>query len=136
MGRTAQLAGWKSYYDRGAVRVLYVNPGSGEGRGPDLGEEAERRGILVLELGVEAPADAEIVGVAGGDGSRAGVARVAIARDLPFVCVPCGTRNHFARDAGVDPRDPVRALEAFHGVERRVDVGEAAGRLFLNNVSL
>src|SRR5213075_2056893 len=64
-----------------------------------------------------------------GDGSLAGVARVAIERDLPFVCVPCGTRNHFARDAGVDPRDPVRALEAFDG-------GEAAGRLFLNNVSL
>jgi len=55
---------------------------------------------------------------------------------VPFVCVPAGTRNHFARDLGVDPRDPARALGAFAaGIERRVDVGEVDGRVFLNNVS-
>ena len=118
------------------MRVLYVNPRSGNGRGSEVANEAERRGIRVLELGDEAPAGTEIVGVAGGDGSLAGVARIAVERDLPLVCVPAGTRNHFARDAGIDPRDPVAALDAFEGVEARVDVGEAAGRLFLNNVAL
>ena len=75
--------------------------------------------------------------MAGGDGSLAAVAEVAIERDLPFVCIPFGTRNHFARDLGLDRDDPIGALAAFDdGVERRVDVGRAGDRLFLNNVSL
>jgi diacylglycerol kinase family enzyme len=81
-------------------------------------------------------ADAEALGVAGGDGSLGPVAAVAIERDLPFVCVPLGTRNHFARDLGLDRDDPVAALTAFGGRERRIDVGRVAERVFLNNVSL
>jgi diacylglycerol kinase family enzyme len=53
------------------------------------------------------------------------------------VCVPAGTRNHFALDVGVDRGDLMGSLDAFtEGVERRVDVAEVNGRLFLNNVSL
>jgi diacylglycerol kinase family enzyme len=75
--------------------------------------------------------------MAGGDGSLAEVAKVAIERKLPFVVVPFGTRNHFARDIGLDRNDPIAALAAFDGVrERRVDVGRINGRIFLNNVSL
>ena len=77
------------------------------------------------------------LGAAGGDGSLAVVAAAALAHDLPFVCVPAGTRNHFALDVGVDRGDLVGSLEAFiGGVERRIDVAEVNGRLFLNNVSL
>jgi len=118
------------------VRVLYVNPRSGEGRGSEVANEAERRGIRVLDLGDEAPAEASAVGVAGGDGSLAGVARIAVEREIPFACVPCGTRNHFARDVGLDLDDPLGALDAYDGAERRVDIGEVAERFFLNNVSL
>jgi diacylglycerol kinase family enzyme len=118
------------------VRVLYANPRSGEGRAAEVAAAARRRGIVVLALGEEAPGDASAIGVAGGDGSLAGVARISIERGLPFVCVPCGRRNHFARDAGIDPDDPLGALAAFDGSKRRVDVGEVGGRLFLNNVSL
>jgi diacylglycerol kinase family enzyme len=64
------------------------------------------------------------------------VAEVALERDVPFVAVPYGTRNHFARDLGLDRNDPVTALDGFAGSERRVDVGRANDRLFLNNVSL
>jgi diacylglycerol kinase family enzyme len=124
---------------------LLINPRSGSGS-PDAGElaaAAEQRGIKthVLREG-ENPADlaraarADALGIAGGDGSLAAVAEVAIERGLPFVCVPFGTRNHFARDLGLDRDDPEGALEAFAGVERRIDVGRANGRLFLNNVSL
>ncbi|HEX6713313.1 MAG TPA: diacylglycerol kinase family protein [Thermoleophilaceae bacterium] len=64
-----------------------------------------------------------------------GVGRVA--SGLPFVCVPAGTRNHFARDLGVSPNDLVAALDAFaDALERPIDVGDVNGRLFLNNVSL
>lgn len=80
---------------------------------------------------------AEVLGVAGGDGTLASVASVAIERDVPFVCVPFGTRNHFAKDADLPADDPLEALTAFaDGHERRIDVGRADGRLFLNNVSL
>lgn len=124
---------------------LLVNPRSGDGHptAQELCEEARSRGIEVhvlserddpVELARRAEADA--LGVAGGDGSLAGVAAIAIERDLPFVCVPYGTRNHFARDAGLDREDPVGALDAFRGSERRVDVGRVCGRVFLNNASL
>jgi diacylglycerol kinase family enzyme len=124
--------------------TLVVNPSSGGSDAADaVVGAAQERGIAVhvLEEG-EDPGEAARtavdgpLGMAGGDGSLAPVASVAIERDLPFLCVPFGTRNHFARDLGLDRDDPVAALEAFGGPERRVDVGRASGRLFLNNVSL
>jgi diacylglycerol kinase family enzyme len=123
---------------------LVINPRSGRGR-PDASElraEAERLGITTHVL---APEDdpAELVrgadgplGVAGGDGSLAAVAEVAVEREVPFVVVPFGTRNHFARDLGLDPDDPVSALHSFSGRELRVDAARVNDRLFLNNVSL
>jgi diacylglycerol kinase family enzyme len=76
------------------------------------------------------------LGVAGGDGSLAPVASVAAERGLFFVCVPFGTRNHFARDLGLDRDDPLGCLDAFDGEEHRIDLGRVNGRAFLNNVSL
>jgi diacylglycerol kinase family enzyme len=124
---------------------LIVNPRSGDHRPTpeELCTEARARGLSVhlltpsddLEaLARETPADA--IGIAGGDGSLGVVARVAIERDLPFVCIPFGTRNHFARDLGLDRDDPVAMLSAFDGAERRIDVARAGDRTFLNNASL
>jgi diacylglycerol kinase family enzyme len=66
------------------------------------------------------------------------VAAVALETDAAFVCIPFGTRNHFARDLGLDRDDPLGALAAFDddAVERRIDVGKAGDRIFLNNLSL
>jgi len=124
---------------------LLVNPRAGDARPrpEELAKAAAARGIdvHVLREG-EDPAelarrtDADAIGIAGGDGSLAPVATVAVERDLRFVCVPFGTRNHFARDLGLDRDDPVAALDAFAGRERQIDVGRAGDRLFLNNVSL
>jgi diacylglycerol kinase family enzyme len=123
---------------------LLINPRSGRG-GPDpdeLADAARDRGIdpHVLASGEDAAelargADADAIGIAGGDGSLGAVAAVALERDLPFACVPFGTRNHFARDLGLDRDDPIGALDAFGGDELRIDVGRAGDRLFLNNVS-
>jgi Diacylglycerol kinase catalytic domain len=75
--------------------------------------------------------------MAGGDGSLAVVAAVAAGHGIPFVCVPAGTRNHFALDVGVDRHDVIGALDAFtDGVERTIDMAEVNGRAFLNNGSL
>jgi diacylglycerol kinase family enzyme len=77
-----------------------------------------------------------VLGVAGGDGSLALVAGVAVEAGCPFVCIPFGTRNHFARDLGLDVDDPLAALAAFDGMERSVDIAQVGERWFLNNVSL
>ena len=75
--------------------------------------------------------------MAGGDGSQAVVAAIAAETGLPYACIPAGTRNHFALDLGVDRDDVVGALDAFvDGGERRVDLAEVNGRVFVNNVSL
>ena len=80
---------------------------------------------------------ADALAMAGGDGSQAIVAAIAAERGLPYACIPAGTRNHFALDLGVDRDDVVGALDAFvDGGERRVDLAEVNGRVFVNNVSL
>jgi diacylglycerol kinase family enzyme len=129
--------------------VLFINPRSGDGKAARAGLAERARGMgveaVVLDRGQDlaalagaaAAGGADLLGMAGGDGSLAVVAAVAAARGIPFVCVPAGTRNHFALDVGVDRRDVTGALEAFTGgVERRIDVAEVNGRMFLNNVSL
>ena len=129
--------------------VLFINPRSGDGKAARarLAERARDTGIeaVILDPGQDlaalagdaAAAGADVLGMAGGDGSLAVVAAVAAAHGIPFVCVPAGTRNHFALDVGVDRHDVAGALDAFtDGVERRIDAAEVNGRMFLNNVSL
>jgi len=120
---------------------LVVNPRSGTGdETPALVAAARELGIAthVLRPGEDVSSlggDAAVLGVAGGDGTLGAVAAVCLARGVPFVCVPFGTRNHFARDLGVT--DPFAALSAFiDGAPRVVDVGRAGDRVFLNNVSI
>ena len=80
---------------------------------------------------------APAIGMAGGDGSQALVATVAAERQVPMVVVPAGTRNHLARDLGLDRDDVVGALTAYtEGVERCMDLGMVGDRVFVNNVSL
>ena len=129
--------------------VLFYNPKSGGGKAErlNLAEEARARGIEPIELTPGSDLEqlvrdavgrgADALAMAGGDGSQAIVAAIAAERDLPYACIPAGTRNHFALDLGVDRDDVVGALDAFvGGGERRVDLAEVNGRVFVNNVSL
>jgi diacylglycerol kinase family enzyme len=140
--------GWRPA-DPSRRPVLFVNPRSGDGKAARAGvaERARGKGIeaVILAPGQDLAAlareavagGADALGMAGGDGSLRVVAAVAAAHGIPFVCVPAGTRNHFALDVGVDRDDVAGALDAFTGgVERQIDVAEANGRVFLNNVSL
>jgi diacylglycerol kinase family enzyme len=133
-----------------AVRpVLLMNPKSGGGKVERfrLVEEARRRGIEavvlqpgddLLRLAGEAVArGADVIGMAGGDGSQALVAGVAMRHDVAFVCVPAGTRNHLAMDLGLDRDDVVGALDAFgEALERRIDLGLIGDRVFVNNATV
>ena len=129
--------------------ALIVNPRSGGGKAArfDLIAQSAKRRIepIILEPGDDLAALAETairngadaVGMAGGDGSQATVAAVAAEHDVAFVCVPAGTRNHFAFDLGIDRTDVVAALDVFDdGTERRIDLGRVNGRVFVNNVAM
>jgi diacylglycerol kinase family enzyme len=129
--------------------VLLINPRSGDGKAErvDLVGACRSRGIEPVLLGpgqdVVALAEAavaggaEVIGMAGGDGSLALVAGVAARRAVPLVVVPAGTRNHLAMDLGLDRDDVTGALDAYGAaVERAVDLGDVNGRVFVNNVSL
>ena len=128
--------------------VLLMNPRSGGGKVErfQLVAEAKRRGIepVLLRpgddlrtLAREAAGSAEVIGMAGGDGSQALVAQVAMEHGLSYVCVPAGTRNHFALDLGLDRDDVVGALDGFtSGIEHPIDLAFVNERIFVNNVSL
>ena len=128
---------------------VVMNPRSGGGKVTRFGlvERAEALGAEVALL--DRPAcdvqqmardavarGADLLGVAGGDGTQALVAQVAAEHDVPFLVVSAGTRNHFALDLGLDRQDPARCLDALRdGVEARVDLAEINGRPFVNNAS-
>jgi diacylglycerol kinase family enzyme len=129
--------------------VLIINPRSGGGKAArfSLANECRARDIEPVEL---RPGDdlrqlaeaviaggADVIGMAGGDGSQALVATVAAEHGIPHVVIPAGTRNHFALDLGLDRDDVVGALDAFtDGIEHRIDLAEVNGRIFVNNASL
>ncbi len=129
--------------------VLLMNLRSGGGK-------AERFGLadLCRERGIEPvilnPGDdlrqlaedavsrgADLLGMAGGDGSLALVASIASQHGIPFVVIPAGTRNHFALDLGLDRADVPGALKAYEdGVDTAIDLAEVNGSVFVNNVSM
>jgi diacylglycerol kinase family enzyme len=127
-----------------------MNPRSGGGKVGRFGlkEKAEALGARVVLLDPGHPQDvaalardalangADLLGVAGGDGTQALVASVAAEHDVPFMVISAGTRNHFALDLGLDREDPSTCLDALtDGVELRIDLGRIAERTFVNNVS-
>ena len=129
---------------------LIMNPRSGGGKVARFGlkDKAEALGATVAllegpqiidvgQLAREAVANgADLLGVAGGDGTQALVAGIAAEHDVPLLVISAGTRNHFALDLGLDREDPSRCLDALgDGVELRIDLGVIAGRPFVNNAS-
>jgi diacylglycerol kinase family enzyme len=129
---------------------LIMNPKSGGGKVGrfDLKRKAEELGAEVFLIGGSQPVDvaevaraavasgADLLGVAGGDGTQARVAGVAAEHGLPFVVISAGTRNHFALDLGLDREDPSACLGALtDGVELLVDLGMINDRVFVNNAS-
>ncbi|WP_431683336.1 diacylglycerol/lipid kinase family protein [Kitasatospora sp. KL5] len=153
-GRAA-LAGGRSgptEYPAGPVArpFLIMNPRSGGGKVERfrLAERARALGaeVALLDpdhhqdvaaLARQAVADgADLLGVAGGDGTQALVAGVAAEHGLPFLVISAGTRNHFAMDLGLDRTDPSTCLDALtDGVELRIDLGLIGDRVFVNNAS-
>jgi diacylglycerol kinase family enzyme len=129
------------------VLIMNVKSGGGKAEKFHLADECRKRGIepVLLEPGDDlsqlahdaVDRGADVLGMAGGDGSQAVVAAAAAERAVPMVVVPAGTRNHLALDLGLDRDDVVGALDAFgNAFERQMDLADVNGRVFVNNVSL
>jgi diacylglycerol kinase family enzyme len=134
-----------------AERPFFVmNPHSGGGKVGKFGliDKAQELGAQVYVLDADHPVDvadvarkavddgADLLGVAGGDGTQALVAAVAAEHGLPYLVISAGTRNHFAADLGLDLQDPSRCLDALNdGVDIYVDLGTVGDRPFVNNAS-
>ena len=129
---------------------LIMNPKSGGGKVEkfDLKSKAEELGAEVFLIDGAEPVDvakvareavaqgADLLGVAGGDGTQALVAGIAAEHGIPFVVISAGTRNHFALDLGLNRENPSACLGALSdGVELRVDLGRINGQVFVNNAS-
>ena len=132
---------------RHGVLIMNLKSGGGKAEKFHLVDECRARGIepVVLQRGddlLQLARDAidrgaDVVGMAGGDGSQALVASIAAERGVPMVVIPAGTRNHFALDIGLDRDDVVGALDAYgEARERTIDLADVNGRIFVNNVSL
>jgi diacylglycerol kinase family enzyme len=133
---------------RGALDVIVMNPRSGNDTVDRFGliATAERLGAQVLLTTADRSAaalarraiesGARRLGVAGGDGTVSAVAAVTADAGCPLIVIPAGTRNHFARDLGLDTADPERALRAvLDPAPVRVDLGTVQSHTFVNNVS-
>jgi diacylglycerol kinase family enzyme len=129
---------------------LIMNPRSGGGKVGkfELDRKAEQLGaevallsgsthVDVAELARDAITNgADLLGVAGGDGTQALVAGIAAEHGAPFLVLSAGTRNHFAMDLGLDRDHPDLGLDALRdGVEVVLDLGRIGDRTFVNNVS-
>ena len=132
---------------RHAVLIMNLKSGGGKAEKFHLEDECRTRGIepVVLQRGDDllqlardaVDRGADVIGMAGGDGSQALVASIAAERGVPMVVIPAGTRNHFALDIGLDRDDVVGALDAYgEARERVIDLADVNGRIFVNNVSL
>ncbi len=129
---------------------LIMNPRSGGGKVGKFALDTKAAALGAQVALIEGPGEvdvaamarhavadgADLLGVAGGDGTQALVAGIAAEHGLPFLVISAGTRNHFAMDLGLDRERPDAGLDALtDGVELRLDLGIIGGRTFVNNAS-
>jgi len=94
------------------------------------GGDCEVRSKAVAERG-----DALLI-VGGGDGTISAAASALVGTKTKLGILPLGTLNHFARDLGLPTELEEAAKVIAAGKERRVDVAEMSGRLFINNSAI
>jgi diacylglycerol kinase family enzyme len=94
------------------------------------GGEYEIRSRAIAERG-----DSLLI-VGGGDGTVGAAASALAGTETSLAILPLGTRNHFARDLGIPLKLDEAAKLVRAGRDRRVDVAEMNGRVFINNSAI
>jgi len=134
--------------------VVVLNPAAGRGTGARRREDLEA--LLAAEaatrrcpfawriLETRAPGDAarlaraaaadgaDLLVAAGGDGTLSEVVNGIAGSGVRLGIVPLGTGNDFARELGVHASLGRSVHTLIHGVPRRVDLGRAGDRWFIN----
>ena len=134
-----------------AVSVLLNRGGGALAADPELPgrvEEALRSAGLDIEVELLSGGDCavraraiaergdELLIVGGGDGTVSAAASALVGTDTRLGVLPLGTLNHFARDLGI-PADFNEAAKLIAArKDRRVDVAEMNGRIFINNSAI
>ena len=129
---------------------LIVNPSAGGGRAarllPDVEAALRSHGIAfrvdrtrsmehARELAREARDAGEVAAAMGGDGLAGAVAGELCGSECVMAVVPGGRGNDLARKLGIG-HDPVAAVDLIAaGRERRIDVAEAGGRVYVGILS-
>jgi diacylglycerol kinase family enzyme/membrane-associated phospholipid phosphatase len=130
----------------GAGLSVVANSGAGNALGPEpadvLRRELPAARVIESEPGEDLLAtlrracrDADVLGVAGGDGSASAAAGIAHAARKPLAVVPAGTLNHLAKDLGLDDvATTVAAVKRGRAVA--MDMAQIDGRPFVNAASV
>jgi len=123
--------------------IVFVNPRSGkESASPsDLAAQFPNHRVeptpghgLADRIRSAIAEGAAFIGMAGGDGTIRSGAEALLGGEVPLLPVPAGTRNHFARQLGID--DFSAAVRAASGRVEAIDAGEVNGHCFINNSAI
>ena len=104
--------------------------------GLDIDLELLSGGECAVRAKAIAERGAKLVVVGGGDGTISAAASALAGTKTALGILPLGTLNHFARDLGIptDLREAAKLIASRK--ERRVDVAEMNGRIFINNSAI
>jgi diacylglycerol kinase family enzyme len=131
--------------------VLLNRDGGAVARDPDIAAKASRAlDAAGIEAKVElidgadtqdrarAAAEQEqpLLIVGGGDGTISAAASALAGTGTALGILPLGTLNHFARDLDIPNELDAAATLIASGLERRVDVAELNGEVFINNSAI
>lgn len=143
-GRTVEVQALKRS-PAGRLAALIRNPLSRSG-GNDISAALDlfqTAGVTIAEPARNDPsslntlvAKADLIIVAGGDGTIHHAAPTLLAAGKPFGILPLGTANDLARSLNV-PTDPMQAAQVIlDGALRSIDLGEVNGKPYFNVASL
>src|SRR6185369_13146207 len=118
--------------------TLIHNPNAGDDRQPTVGQLhalLKEAGYKVRyqsakedgwEKALKRPAD--VVAIAGGDGTVTKVARRLIGRDVPIAVLPMGTANNISKTLGISDMPVTQLIRAWESAQRvTFDAGIACG---------
>ncbi len=118
--------------------ALIANPDSGRGRADGVAARLETAGAEVESFAIGSPegaadAGADVIAVAGGDGSIGCAAELAARAGVPLAVIPTGTANDFASHHEL-PKDVGHAcsVAAAGSPTEHVELADVCGRPFVN----
>lgn len=91
---------------------------------------------VTMELNRITDTGIDVLIIGGGDGTVSSAASLVINKGISLLVLAMGTKNNFARDAGI-PLDPIKAIDLLDTMNvLEIDTGEVNEHKFINNATL